>query len=476
VKPATKAVLVVAAVAALGGGARFWHISHPPEKYFDENYYASDGCLYSGIDYRECDLVADVERSWVHPPLGKYLIAWGIDGFGNGPFGWRVSGAAAGTATIALAGALAFMLTGSALWAGAGALLLATEHLNFVQSRLAMLDIFLAFFSVLAVTLLVWDRKRRDRLDEAARPPPVVSGAGIDTEGLEVAPMAPSAVHTLGRSGVRPLRLLAGASLGAAMAVKWSGILLWAAVVTLAVGWEWGRRRRAGYKRPFVGTLAEESPSLILGLVVVPLAVYVASWLPWLSDRGYSLGELWKHHFGDGEMLDYHLGLSTLNEEGEPIHPYMSEAWTWLLMLRPVAYYYDGTDTTAAEVLGMANPVLFWCSLVVIPFLVFLWRRDWRAGAVAAPILFQYLPWLVVSRPLFLFYLTPLSPFLAVGAAYGMYRLSGVELPERKLLMGIALAGFVAAVGVFVFFWPVLVGDTISMEAWRARMWLPGWV
>jgi dolichyl-phosphate-mannose--protein O-mannosyl transferase len=29
---------------------------------------------------------------------------------------------------------------------------------------------------------------------------------------------------------------------------------------------------------------------------------------------------------------------------------------------------------------------------------------------------------------------------------------------------------------VFAYFWPVLVGQTIDLEAWKGRMWRPGWI
>jgi dolichyl-phosphate-mannose-protein mannosyltransferase len=107
-----KVILVVAAVTVLGGVLRFTDLGRPDRKYFDEVYYASDGCLYAGIDYRRCGLDEDAEQSWVHPPLGKALISFGIDppgplpGFGNTPFGWRV----AGTATVGLVAVLALLL------------------------------------------------------------------------------------------------------------------------------------------------------------------------------------------------------------------------------------------------------------------------------------------------------------------------------------------------------------------------------
>lgn len=501
--PVARAVLVVAAVTAVAGVARFYHLGSPGEKVFDEVYYASDGCLFAGLPFEECGLERNAEVSWVHPPAGKYLIAWGVDGFGNRPLGWRVSAAAAGTATVALAGALGFLLSRRALWAGVAALLLAAEHLNFVQSRVAMLDIFLALFVLLGFVLLVWDKVRRDRRDALLRPvvaggsdwagwPPGTPGGGRGEEDPpDPSASPPAAVDTLvagpvalraaappgvaGPSGLRPLRLLAGAALGLSVATKWSGIFALAAAAALAVGWETTRRRRAGAPRLFRRALAEEGASLALAFVVVPAVAYTLTWLPWLSDHGWSLGDLYRNH---RSIADYHLGLTTLDDRGEPIHPYMSRAWTWLLLARPVAYFYEGGTETASEILGIGNPLLFWGALVVVPYLALQWRgsRDWRAGAILVPILLQYVPWLFVTRPLFLFYMTPVTPFLALGLTSVLRDLATARRRDRVVLA--PAAGLVVAVGVglFVFFWPVLVGDTISLAAWRDRIWFGSWV
>lgn len=448
--------LAIAAVTLLAGLTRFAGLSEPDRKVFDEVYYASDGCWYAGIDYEECDLEADVERSWVHPPLGKQIIALGIDAFGNRPLGWRAAAAAAGTATVALVGVLGFLLFGSALWAGLSALLASTEHLLFVQSRIAMLDIFLAMFVVLGFTLLVADRRRAD----AAR---------------ERAPDPRAAIVR----GWRPLLLLAGASFGAAVAVKWSGVLALAGAAILAVAW--ARTRAVGWERPLATGLRREGPILYVGLLVVPFLAYSLTWIPWLADRGFDLAELVRHH---GGMAGYHLGLDTVGERGQPIHPYMSSAWTWLLLLRPVAYFWQGDPSCCAEILGIGNPALFWGALLFLPYLAVSWRlqRDWRAGAILVPVLSQFLPWLLVARPLFLFYMTPVAPFLALGAVYAIRDLARlgvarwITLPAAGLLV-------VVSVGVFVFFWPVLTGDSISLDEWWRRIWfyrgpglLPNWV
>jgi dolichyl-phosphate-mannose-protein mannosyltransferase len=443
-----KAVLAIGAVTLLAGAIRFHALARPPEKVFDEVYYASDGCLYAGEPYRECDLEDDAERSWVHPPLGKQLIARGIDVFGNRPFGWRFTAALAGTATVALVGILAFLLFGSVLWGAAAALLAATEHLLFVQSRIAMLDVFLAFFVLLGFVLLVADKRRADRaLDEAEEDAP---------------------------KPLRPLRYLAGAAFGAAVAVKWSGILALVAAVILAVAWERSRRKEAGHSKPLLRALSEQGVWIYVSLVLVPLAIYVLPWIPWLADRSFDLGELVSHH---GHMADYHLGLETVKADGEPIHPYMSRAWGWLLLLRPVAYHWQGDPDCCAEILGMGNPALFWGALLVLPYLALVWaaRKEWQAGAILLPIVVQMLPWLIVSRPLFLFYMTPITPFLALGMIYPLRDPTRTSLNKG---VAYAAAGLVLAVcvGLFVFFWPLLSSVHVTYDQWQTRIWFDGWI
>jgi dolichyl-phosphate-mannose--protein O-mannosyl transferase len=128
--------------------------------------------------------------------------------------------------------------------------------------------------------------------------------------------------------------------------------------------------------------------------------------------------------------------------------------------------------------------VVFWMSLLAVPYLAFAWwrRRDWTAGALLVPILVQYLPWLAVARPLFLFYMTPVAPFLALGAVYAIRDVARAGAARWLTAPAAALLALVA-VGVFVFFWPVLTGDTISQQAWSDRIWfyrgeglLPNWV
>jgi dolichyl-phosphate-mannose-protein mannosyltransferase len=458
---------VIAAVTALAGGLRFYHLSTPNDHVFDEVYYAKDGCFDAGIPYRECGLDAPREQTFTaHPPLGRWIIAGGVTLFGNRAFGWRAASAAFGTLSVLLVSILALRLFGNALWAGAAGLLLATESLNFVQSRISMLDIFLTAFVVAGFLFLVLDRRWIER-----RTPEL--GLAEDEEALllSLPPDRPPAPI------FRPWRLAAGMAMGAAVATKWSGGPALAGAILLALGWERSRRRQVGLFHPWREAIRDEGFSIFLFLVIVPVLVYTATYARWWADHGFAVAEWWGTQV---HMADFHLAL---RDE----HAYSSRAWEWILLARPVAYYYECFRETAsgcqspAHILGIGNQAIFWGSLLTIPYVAYSWwrRRDWRAGLVVVAFTVQYVPWFFAARTNFLFYMTPVTPFMVLAAVYALRDLSEVRLGrERSRTPAVAAAAAIAAVavGLFVFFLPVLTGRTISQGAWRARMWFSSWI
>ncbi|CAN5345821.1 phospholipid carrier-dependent glycosyltransferase [soil metagenome] len=456
----TRAAVVIGAVTALAAGLRFYHLSQPRDYIFDEVYYAKDGCFDAGIPFRQCDLDNPGEQTaTVHPPVGRELIAAGIGVYGNRPFGWRVTAAVFGTLSVLLVSLLALRLFGSVLWGAVAGLLLATESLNFVQSRTSMLDIFVATFVLAGFLFLVLDRRWmewRTPETEVLSPSDAADAALFDLP----ADRPPSPIF-------RPWRLTAGIAFGAAVATKWSGGTALAGALVLALAWERTRRKRSGLDRPLWEAFRSEAFGIFLFLILVPIMVYVASYARWFTLNGFDLQGLWRLQ---GSMASFSLQLSAE-------HPYASRPWTWILMARPVAYYYKaGTPAgTAAEVLGMGSPAIFWGSLLAIPF-AFLWwirRRDWRAGLIVVGFAFQYFPWFATGRTSFLFYMTPITPFLVLAVVYALERLADVRVgPSRaRVLAPLVVVAVLLAVGVFGFFFPVLTGRTISSEAWQARMW-----
>ncbi len=468
----TRSFVVIAAVTALGGALRFYHLSSPHGYVFDEVYYAKDACFDAGFPYRQCQLDNPVEQTaTVHPPLGRWIMAAAVRltskpgelhcAFNEdqpavcNPFGFRVASATFGTISILLVSILALRLFGSVLWAGVAGLLLATENLNFVQSRVGMLDIFVTTFVLAGFLFLVLDRQWIG----GRTVQPAIRTVDVEADLLHLPPDRPPS------PAFRPWRLAAGLAFGAAVATKWSGAPALAGAILLTLAWERTRRREIGQPHPIQDALRDESFGIVVFLVLVPLAVYVASFARFWADNGLALGGWW--HLQQS-MASYSIHLRAP-------HPYASKAWSWLLLKRPVDYYYQGTGGRSAEILALGNPLIFWGTVLVVPYLVIEWirKRDWRAGFLFVAFIVQYVPWLFAARTLFLFYMAPMTPFMVLGAVYAMRKLSEVEvgLTRTRGFAPIAAALVVIAVGMFVFFLPVLTGRTISHAAWMLRMW-----
>jgi dolichyl-phosphate-mannose-protein mannosyltransferase len=502
-------VIAILAVGLLAGGLRFWHLSSPNERIFDEVYYPKAGCILVGGTDKQCDVTSSDERywvehkwdvgSWVHPPLGKWMIGLGEKVFGFDSFGWRVSSAFVGTLTVMLVALLAYLLFESVLWAFVAGFLLSIEGLSFVMSRTGLLDSFLTFWVVAGFTCLVLDRRWIDRRTPpeptAPDPPPLETGEPPSpTAGLPPAPEAPPA---RGATWVpspiwRPWRFAAGLAFGSAIATKWSGLLALVAAGFLALGWETVRRLRddATRGRAFARAFARESFGLILAFLFVPAAVYLLTYLPWFHHFGWSLSAWWDNQ---KEMWDYHQHLQWFQVDSKgvrtPTHPWLSHAWSWLVMERPVLFYAKYANGHTRWITTIGNPAIFWASVVTIPFTVYRWwnRRDWRAGLVVTAIAVQWLPWFLVSRPQFFFYILPVVPFMVLAAVYTARGLSDMTIVQRDPATGqvtrsthhpyrpVVWGYLCLALAFFVWFWPVLTGGNLSDAAWHLRIWLKSW-
>ena len=366
----------------------------------------------------------------------------------------------AGTFSVTLLAILAYELFGSALWAGIAGLLLATENLNFVQSRMSMLDIFLTFFVVAGFLFVVLDRRWIRRRTPAPEPMEPTE----ETALLALPPDRPPAPI------LRPWRVAAGLAFGAALATKWSGGPALLGGILLTLGWERTRRKDIGLRRPLLEAIRDESFGVFAFMIVLPLLVYVASYATWFADNGFSVRAWLSVQRG---MLDYSVHLRAA-------HPYASRAWKWPLLIRPVAYYYKSGSkpSTSAEVLGMGNPIVFWTCVAAVPYVAWAWlkRKDWRATLLTTAYFTQYLPWYLAARTAFFFYMAPITPFMVLALSYVLRDVAGVqggEHPARKIL-----AGFIvfACVATFVFFFPVLIGRVLSYDHWRWRMWFGSWI
>jgi len=494
-----KPVYMLLAVAALAGGLRFWDLGYPAERVFDEVYYSKDACLYLGNSLKTCDVDSSDEKywvkerdevgSWVHPPMGKWMIAIGEKLFGPTPFGWRFSAALFGTLTCVLVAAMALLMFRSVLWGFVAGLLMATESLSFVMSRVALLDVFVGFWVTLGFYFLLLDRRwihRRSNLIEQESPPrpdvPMVDATQAITDQPEVPvvpPLAPDVpmVTTMPVAVPspiwRPWRFAMGVAFGAAAATKWSGVYALAGAILLTLLWERTRRKATGQPHPFWKAVAQEAFGIIVALAVVPVGVYLLSYVRYWMLNGIHPTDFWALQQA---MEQFHTTLDRLKEGGKLTHPYESQPWTFFIMARPVDFFFK-PGSQGAEILAIGNPAIFWGSIIAIPYCVRSWRkrRDARAGLIVVAVLAQWLPWFIfANRVQFFFYMVPLVPFMVLACVYALRRLS--DSTKGKGGYSISVITLISiSVGLFIFFWPVLTGFPLNSFWWHKRIWFPGW-
>ena len=475
-------------VLAIASTTRLWNLSFPQKLVFDETYYVKDALSLSQ-EWHEKNWPEDANSTFesggvysylaepafvVHPPFGKWLIASGMWLLGpDNPAGWRISTALLGIATVALLMLVANQLFGSTKLALAAGFLLAIDGMAITMSRTALLDAPLTFFLLLGFLFFLIDSKH---------------------SRLKIGYAIQQGKSTL--LWFRPWLLLAGVALGAASAIKWSGLYLLAAVGLYVVFSEMLLRRDSGEKSWALTGLLSQGPILFFNLVPAALAIYVTSWLGWInSSEGYSRNwaednslpgifgalpkwaqSLWNYH---EVIYRFHVNLS---ED----HPYQSHPITWLLGLRPTAFFYETyssgqmgceSDTCSSAITAVGNPLIWVFATAALMYLLYRYgkTRERVIGLVLLGVAALYLPWLLIpERTVFQFYSVSFLPWMILGLILViqiLYR----AISNTKLAKALVVGFFVLATLVSIFFLPVNIGLVVPLDQWQLRMWPPSW-
>ena len=488
--------LAPALVTVLAGVLRLVKLAHPHEIMFDETYYVKDAWSLWQHGYESKwgddadaqltdgdDAALKTAGSFVvHPPLGKWIIALGMALFGPGSsFGWRITTAILGTLTVLLVYLIVRRLLGSRTLATIAAGLLAIDGLGIVMSRIALLDGILTFFILLGFLFALLDRERTLPLLAAIR-----AGEVDLATGPMNGPMNGPVLWS------RPWLVAAGLALGAASAVKWSGLYALAAVGLYAVVTDALARRRAGVVLWPTDAAFRQGPASFVLLVGPALLVYLSSWTGWLlSSDGYDRGAdpnplmaLWKYHEA---ILGFHVGLVSG-------HPYASPAWQWPLLLRPTAIWVAddpapcGTDHCIAVISSVPNPLIWYGGVAAALFLLYRFVRGLIDHASAGPaftyplvgLAATYVPWLMIpQRTIFQFYTIAMAPFLVIAIAIALRALAGAAdapLHRRQAGQRTIVVSLAVVVAVSAFYYPVWTGMSVPYPFWLIHNWMPGWI
>jgi dolichyl-phosphate-mannose--protein O-mannosyl transferase len=428
--------LTVTTLALIALIFRLWNLQYPKGFVFDEVYYAqnAESLLHHGV---ELDPKTGAAQFIVHPPIGKWMIAAGIKLFGYHEFGWRISAALVGTASVILIYYVAKRLFDNYFLSLAAGILTLCDGMHLVMSRTALLDIFLMFFTLLGFFFLL-----------------------------------------------RSSHWLAGISLGLASATKWSGAYYLLAYFLFTLYVDYRNNRAMEYENAARKTLREKLLLRATQYGVLPVFIYVASWVGWFAnssgwDRHYSKNIFKSWWYYQGQILDFHTHLTTP-------HTYSANPWSWLIMGRPTSFYYQAPNTCGAklcsqEVLALGTPLLWWSGVIAIAITFGYWiaRREWQSGLLLLSLAAGYLPWFEwQKRTVFTFYVIAFEPFIVLIIVYALAKFlesgrDGIISKRRTIASWIFLALIAAN---FLYFFPLFTGGVITYHHWSTMMWFPSWI
>ena len=393
---------------------------------FDEVYYV-DGArdlLKFGVE-----VSGNSPEFIVHPPIGKWLIAGGIQIFGDNAFGWRFATALAGSLMILLIALIAHRLFRNPLLTALASALMAVDGLALVHSRTALLDNFLALF-ILAATYFFLRRQY----------------------------------------------WWTSLALGLALGTKWSAVYFIAIFGMIALYRAFTHHSGKALIRPTLERVWQ--------FALLPTLIYCTSWIGWfISDRG------WARDYSSNivsSFIHYHQQILGFHTSLTEKHTYEANPWSWLIMGRPTSFFYEspkgcGVESCSQEILALGTPLLWWSATAALCVVIGMWLRgvlarhfDPALTIIVAGMTAGYLPWFFYqSRTVFTFYAIVFQPFLILALVY----CAQMALTKfgRKGLIAIASLFILIALN-FAYFLPLYMGDLITYEAWRARMWFPSWI
>jgi dolichyl-phosphate-mannose--protein O-mannosyl transferase len=402
--------------------ALVWHrLGIPSKIYFDEVHYVPAARK----------LLAMTSANPEHPMLGKEIIAAAIRLGGDRPLVWRIPSALFGAFGLFAFGRLVWWASLRRFATLTALFLLATSFAWYIQSRIAMLDMFMAALGIVAL----WQFAAAVRLPGQAR-----------------------------------WRLaLTGLCLGLALGAKWSiapaAMLPGLTFLALRLrdhGW---RAFSQSQTRPIPGISLIEAA---FWLGTAPLAVY---WLTYLPAFFYPHNPV---HWWD--PVGHHRYMLELQDSVKKLHPYRSVWYEWVINWRCVWYLYEVVDGAQRGVLLIGNPFTMLAGLPALAWCLWAGLRRHRTDALAFALLYlaSLGMWLISGKPIQFYYHYLLPGTFLMGclalALDALWKKGG----SWEWLPAVSLA---TAGAMFVWFYPIISAAKLAegRQSYVHWMWLRSW-
>ncbi len=458
------AVLIV----ALGFFIRADKVAKPNRYIFDEDFHAFTAwqeIKRPGIMFQWWHLPypKDINEytyrppaiEWLHPPVAKYIWMVSIRWLGNNPLAWRLPSVVFGTLNIALIIWLTLALTQRRDLSLLAGLILALEKLSITQSQLSNNDVILTTWLLLATIfyLLAKTAKPSMRLLRANK------NLKFEIRNLKQVQNddfnLKSIIYNLKLSSI--FHLLSSLFLGLSLATKWSAF--WVLPVFfihfLLTQIKNSQPVRQDYEivgrlptpnseltTPSSSFLAPSSSiqyliSSIFYFFLLPIVIYLLAYLPLLTSTS-GINQFIKLH---QEIIHYQ---TTANFN----HSHSSQPWQWVYGQKPVYYALESNGDRVNRV-AQVNPILavvltggllVSSGLMLFKMIVVILKTQNSKQAQnsklktqnlkskiynlkLSPIFYLpslislslWLPWFFITRPKFIYYMTPVVPFLIIN-------------------------------------------------------------
>ena len=470
--------------------------------YFDELYHARTA--YEGLNSMSI-------YEWTHPPLGKQIIAIGISIFGMNPFGWRCMGAIFGIAMIPVMYAFGKRLFKRSELALLAAGLLAFDFMHFTQTRIATIDTYGVFFNL----CMIYYMYKFIKMD-----------LGDDLKSTLIPLGLSGLFFGLGCSS-KWICVYTGAALAVMFFAKM--ITMWVKSKNILKQKNKSKdsleepayKNAMNYPKRFLFTCLW----CVLFFIVIPVSIYVVSYRPYwngqwkqqavdaktielrnkneiaadeyATEDDLSLGDKVSAYMNgviknQKDMYNYHSKLTAT-------HSYQSAWYEWPLSNRPVWFCSseDADTTRAGTISTFGNPAVWWvCFVGTLTFVIMLLLGKIKFNTDAFMILMSIasamLPWMLVSRCVFVYHYFATVPFIILASVYVLkhYEDKYCYFEVNKAMLNSKTPGtpnpkpwvkyikwvwLILAVVLFCLFYPVISGLHVSKAYIRFLQWLPTW-
>jgi len=344
---------------------RFWNLHAPSNIVFDEFHYVPAAKILVGVDphpgmkawFAYPLIVKSPDINFSHPPLGKFIIGAGIKLFGDRGIGWRFFSAIFGTLSLIVFFVLALELFKDRFLANLATFFLSFDFMHVVQSRIAMLDVFLVFFVLVTVLALV---------------------------KLAAAPQR------------KLWAVLAALSMALAVSSKYNAVLY----ILAGYGVFW-----------ILSSQPWRQKAIYLGSIGIGAFALYSLWAIYYHPFGYSYAE----------WLRYHLAVSRETLGPLKFHGYGSSPFEWLFNSKPILYHFNRAGSKVSVIYALGHPVIWLAGLLGSFVLFAEYRAKHRKTDLILMIWFlmSYVPLIFVlwRRQGFLYHMLPAVPVICLIVA-----------------------------------------------------------